>query len=412
MTDTLAATLNNVKIDEEQCVTPWDVKGEIVNGVSTGINYGKLMHQFGCSTLTSELIARFERLIGEKAHPFLRRGMFYCHRDFDKILDLVEQGKPFYLYTGRGPSSESMHLGHMIPFVFCAYLQRVFKCHIVIQLTDDEKFLFKEHLTLEQCQQFARDNAKEIIAAGFDREKTFIFANTSYMAHMFETVLKVQKCVNLNQAQNIFGFTGEDCIGRIAFPAAEIAPSLSCAFPHLFGGKGAKPVPCLIPYAIDQDPYFRIARDISPRLKFPKAASLCSIFFPSLLGHHTKMSSSNIGAQQTTAIFMTDSPKEIATKINKYAFSGGQESIEAHRAKGANLEVDIPYQYLRFFLDDDEELARIGEGYGKGALLTGQVKQMCIDVLQKFVGEFQERRAKVTEADVEYFMSIRPTQLQ
>ena len=39
-------------------------------------------------------------------------------REFDKILDRYEQGKPFYLYTGRGPSSDSMHLGHMIPFMF------------------------------------------------------------------------------------------------------------------------------------------------------------------------------------------------------------------------------------------------------------------------------------------------------
>jgi len=44
-------------------------------------------------------------------------------REFDKILDRFEQGKPFFLYTGRGPSSDSMHLGHMIPFVFnkCVY---------------------------------------------------------------------------------------------------------------------------------------------------------------------------------------------------------------------------------------------------------------------------------------------------
>lgn len=39
-------------------------------------------------------------------------------RELDKILDRYEQGKPFYLYTGRGPSSDSMHLGHMVPFVF------------------------------------------------------------------------------------------------------------------------------------------------------------------------------------------------------------------------------------------------------------------------------------------------------
>jgi len=41
--------------------------------------------------------------------------------ELDQILDRFEQKKPFYLYTGRGPSSASMHLGHMVPFVFCKY---------------------------------------------------------------------------------------------------------------------------------------------------------------------------------------------------------------------------------------------------------------------------------------------------
>ena len=163
---------NTHPITIEQLVTPWDVRGEVVDGVSTGINYAKLMDQFGCQPLTPELISRFERLVGERAHPLLKRGAFYCHRDFDKMLDLFENGKQFYLYTGRGPSSESMHLGHMIPFVFCQYLQRVFKCHLVIQLTDDEKFLFKPNLTVEKCREFARQNAKDIIACGFNPEKT------------------------------------------------------------------------------------------------------------------------------------------------------------------------------------------------------------------------------------------------
>ena len=38
-------------------------------------------------------------------------------RELNVILDLYEKQKPFYLYTGRGPSSEAMHLGHLIPFM-------------------------------------------------------------------------------------------------------------------------------------------------------------------------------------------------------------------------------------------------------------------------------------------------------
>ena len=42
----------------------------------------------------------------------------FSDRDLNMILDLYEAGEKFYLYTGRGPSSESLHLGHLIPFMF------------------------------------------------------------------------------------------------------------------------------------------------------------------------------------------------------------------------------------------------------------------------------------------------------
>jgi tryptophanyl-tRNA synthetase len=74
---------------------------------------------------------------------------------------------------------------------------------------------------------------------------------------------------------------------------------------------------------------------------------------------------------------------------------------------GANLEVDIPYQYLEFFLEDDELLAEIKEKYSKGEMLTGEVKQVLINTLNEFLKEFQERRAKITDEDVERFMAIR-----
>lgn len=64
-----------------------------------------------------------EKLTGKKAHPWLRRGIFFSHRDFEKVLDLYEAKKPFYLYTGRGPSSDALHMGHLIPFMFTQWLQ-------------------------------------------------------------------------------------------------------------------------------------------------------------------------------------------------------------------------------------------------------------------------------------------------
>lgn len=102
----------------------------------------------------------------------------------------------------------------------------------------------------------------------------------------------------------------------------QAAPAFSNSFPHIFGSR--KGVPCLIPAAIDQDPYFRMTRDIAHKLKYSKPASIYSTFFPALQGKKTKMSSSDVNS----GILLTDSANDIKKKINKYAFSGGQQTAE------------------------------------------------------------------------------------
>ncbi|KAJ7702204.1 hypothetical protein B0H17DRAFT_1043164 [Mycena rosella] len=383
-----------------QVVTPWIVQGTVsADGKQQAIDYDKLIEQFGTRRIDAALLERFEKLTGHKPHVFLRRGMFFSHREFDKILDRYEQGKPFFLYTGRGPSSDSMHLGHMVPFVFTKWLQDVFEVPLVIQLTDDEKFLFKHELKVEQTKAFARQNARDIIAVGFNLKRTFIFSDYSYLGGAFyENVSKISRQITYNQAKATFGFTDSDNIGKIHFAAIQAAPSFSNSFPQIFGTTSN--IPCLIPCAIDQDPYFRLTRDVAQKLQYPKPTLLHAKFFPALQGPQTKMSASD----PNSSIYMSDKPAQIKNKVNKHGFSGGREFEEEHRRLGGNTEVDVSYQYLTFFLDDDDELERIGVEYRAGRLLTGQLKGKCIDLLQKFVGDFQERKAKVTEADIDAFM--------
>ncbi|KAF9001883.1 tryptophanyl-tRNA synthetase [Cyathus striatus] len=406
----MAATVDSAQQHpHDQVVTPWDVQGSVSNdGRQQAIDYDKLVDQFGTRRIDDALLQRFERLTGHKPHVLLRRGMFFSHREFDKILDRYEQGKPFFLYTGRGPSSDSMHLGHMIPFVFSKWLQDVFEVPIVIQLTDDEKFLFKHELKPEQTIAFSRQNARDIIACGFDLNKTFIFSNYQYMGGMFyQNVSRISRQISYNQVKATFGFNESDNIGKIHFASIQAAPSFSNSFPHIFGT--ASNIPCLIPCAIDQDPYFRLTRDIAQKLKYPKPTLLHSKFFPALQGPQTKMSASD----PNSSIYMTDKPVQIKNKVNRHGFSGGQETEEEHRRLGGNTDVDVAYQYLTFFLDDDEELERLGTEYRAGHLLTGQLKARCIELLQRFVADFQERRAKITDDVVDAFMDanrkINPT---
>lgn len=375
----------------EQKVTPWDVEAG-----SDGVDYEKLIDQFGCEAITDEQIARIERLTGKPAHRFLRRGLFFSHRDLNELLDAYERGEPFYIYTGRGPSSESLHLGHLVPFLFTKYLQDAFDMPLVIELTDDEKFLFKQGLSLEESRRLGFENARDIIACGFDPAKTFIFRDTDYIRELYPVALEIQKRITLSQAMNTFGFEMSDNIGKVAFGAIQASPSFAQAFPSFL-----KPgMRCLIPQAIDQDPYFRLTRMVAGKLKWPKPALIHSKFLPALQGHQTKMSAS----VESTALYMTDTPKKIKKKINKHAFSGGGATVEEQQEYGANLAVDVSYQYLKIWLEDDEELSQIGEAYAGGKMLTGEVKKRLGQVVAEMVEEHQAARKKVDDKTVHRFM--------
>lgn len=77
-----------------------------------------MKERFGSTKVDDAIIQRIEQVTGKPVHHFIRRSIFFSHRDLHTILKLKEEGEPFYLYTGRGPSSESLHLGHMVPFIF------------------------------------------------------------------------------------------------------------------------------------------------------------------------------------------------------------------------------------------------------------------------------------------------------
>lgn len=383
-------------------VTP----NSFANDTGMEVDYDKLIEQFGCEHLKPELLARFESLIKQPLHRLLRRGLFVSHRDFGGYLDRFEKGTPIYLYTGRGPSSVSMHLGHLLPFMVTKWLQDVFRCPTVIQLTDDEKFFYQKSDKLDNLGEFSKyadENAKDIIACGFDPELTLIFKNTEYINYLYPTAAALQRALTYNQVRGIFGLSGSDNIGKSAFPPLQAAPCVSTCFPHTFGSDPKKLAFCLIPHGIDQDPYFRMTRDLAARLHFPKPTAIHSKFFPGLRGFQTKMSASD----PTSAIFLTDTPAEVRQKINSYAFSGGRATVEEHRRLGADLKVDVPYAYLSFFLEDDAALADIGARYGRGELLTGEVKKVLIECLNDLLAKHQKARAAVTPEILRHFMTPR-----
>jgi tryptophanyl-tRNA synthetase len=77
----------------------------------------------------------------------------------------------------------------------------------MLTMKDDEKALFKEKLTFEDTHKFALQNAKDIIACGFDVKKTFIYSDLEYVkGHFLMNVWEFSKLITFNQVRGAFGF--------------------------------------------------------------------------------------------------------------------------------------------------------------------------------------------------------------
>ena len=194
---------------------------------------------------------------------------------------------------------------------------------------------------------------------------------------------------------------------EFAFPATQSATSFATSFPFIFGTdmKKTAKIPCLIPCAIDQDPYFRQCRDIAPKLNLLKPALIHTVFLPSLKGSESKMSASDLDS----SVYLSDTDNQIKKKIGR-GFSGGQDTQEEHKRLGGRTTVDMPFQFLTFFLEDDEKLEEIRQAYEKGEMSSGEMKATATKELQTYVAAFRERRKTVTPEIRAEFM--RPRQLE
>ena len=91
-----------------------------------------------------------------------------------------------------------------------------------------------------------------------------------------------------------------------------------------------------------------------------------------------------------------DDEKAVKKKVNKYAFSGGQATVEEHKKKGGNPDIDVSFQWLRILFEpDDKKLKKIEEDYRSGSLLTGELKAILIEKLNKFLEEHRKKKEKV-----------------
>jgi tryptophanyl-tRNA synthetase len=357
-------------------VNPYEVKG-----VLDEEEYKRLVKEFGLNPLNHELLERIKKHTKE-LHFMLRRGVFFAHRDLNWLLDEYEKGNKFFLYTGRGVSGNT-HIGHLVPWIFTKWLQDKFDVDLWFQFPDDEKFMFKNDLSYEEVQKYTYENMLDVIALGFNPKKTHFLIDTKHAGVLYPEAIKVAKKITFSTVKAVFGFTNEANIGSIFYTSMQTVPAF---FPSILAKKN---IPCLIPLGIDQDPHFRITRDILPKLGFYKPSIVHAKFLSGLKQYGGKMSTSD----KDSTIWTTDSPEEVKKKIMKHAFSGGQATIEEHRKKGGNPDVDVSYQWLYYFFEpDDKKLKQIHDDYKSGKMLTGELKSYLVEKINEFLKEHQKKR--------------------
>ena len=355
-------------------VTPWEVKGEI--------DYEKLGKEFGVKPMPENLPASF------RENLLFRRKIIFAQRDFPGILESIKNKKKFVMMTGLMPSGK-FHLGHMLLVQQMIFYQNL-GAKLYVTVADLEAYNTRGK-NLEELRKIAIEQyLTNYIALGLKpKNLDFYFqserSNVSEKANAYYSLAsKFSRYATFNEFKAVYGDLSPGKISSSLLQAADMLHPQLKEFESLS-------LPTLIPVGIDQDPHLRLARDIAARYKDQKFLQLSStyhLFFPSLKGSG-KMSSSD----ETSYISMTDNEKEVETKIKKYAFSGGQNSIEEHRKLGGNPNKDVSFQYLKFFFEpNDEKLRKIHDDYKSGKLLTSELKEILIEKINKFLSEHQNKR--------------------
>lgn len=360
----------------EMVVTPWEVRGKV--------DYERLIREFGTQPMTDDLLRRVGAVTGD-LHLQLQRQIFFSHRDLDTVLDLYEKGTKFVLYTGRGPSGP-VHIGHLVPWIFTLHIQKKFGTRLYFQLTDDEKFLIDDDSSLAQTRKYAYENALDLIALGFKPEDTFIIYDVKDIDLLYELTLEVAKRITYSTARASFGFQDSTNIGWVFWPAIQAAP---CFIHAKLTGEN---VPALIPAAIDQDPYWRVTRDVAQKLGYFKPAQIHCRFLPGL-GAGGKMSAS----MPETSIFTMDPPDLVKRKIWN-AFTGGKGTAAEQRKTGADPTVCSIFQYYFYLFEEDDKVLFERESRCKsGELLCGECKTDLVVRLNKFLEDHRRKREKAKD---------------
>jgi tryptophanyl-tRNA synthetase len=264
---------------------------------------------------------------------------------------------------------------------------------LILMLTDDMKILHDKDLAIQDVRRYDIANATDILAFGFDLSKTFMFSNMDYIGGAFyQNIISIARHITVKSIKEALGFTDDNNVGMFYCCSTQSAGCFASSFPGILAADsaGLRGIPCLIPCSYDIDGYFSEVRKHAAKVGELAPSFLYSSLLPSLQGADQKMSAS----VKSSAIYLTDDDDVIREKVLD-AFPIGQKSM------------DVALEWLRFFLEDDDELATIQAKHQAHQLLSVELREILTQVIITNVARFKANRQGISNTVLKAFMTPR-----
>ena len=342
-------------------------------------DYIRVINQFGLEPFTDETLKKIPN-----PNRLMRRKIIFCHRDLNIILDAMKSKKPFYALTGIMPSAQKIHFGTKMVVENLKYFQD--QGAITYLLVADLEAASTRGISLKESRKNALEfHIPAYIALGIDPEKT-----TFYFQSENKDVMRLMCILSNKVTESEFrAIYGSVSPGKVIAALLDVSDVL---FPQFRG----KPMPGVIPVGIDQDPHIRLTRDLARKTKrvfgFVPPAAVYHKFTPSLDGSF-KMSKS----KPETYIELPEEPESISRKLWN-AFTGGRETLEKQKRLGGVPEKCVIFEFFKqHLIEKDEELDKIYFECKSGALICGDCKHHAIELMSKFMNEFNRKLEKARD---------------
>lgn len=345
-------------------IDPW---GNIEIG-----DYEKVFTEFGLSRFPNNWASKL-------SHYLFTRNIIIAHRDFDKVMQRIEEKKPFIQMTGIA-SSGKLHFGHKINLDLFKFFKtkgaRTYLC-----VANIDAYVSRPKIqNMDEAKEYAVNNLAHILAYGFKKEDVYLQSKKDSIYYTFS--YELSKRITEAMFRAVYGHLD---LGKAAANMLQYADILH---PQLKKYEGK--MPSVTPIGLDQDPHARVTRDIAKRVDYDMEMPGFLYFrHQGGLQQGMKMSSS----EPLSAIFLDDNAKDVKYKIER-SFTGGRDTLEEQKKKGGNPDICRIYDLYRFHNPDDKLVVDIYAKCKKGKILCKECKEKCVNFLNKFLSEHQKKVKK------------------